>query len=328
MRKQYYPAIGLAKFFFSICIIGQHTRPLDFVPMLGAASKILFAIGVPFFFFCAGYFLTKKVDGREVFTKKRARYFLRIAALYLFGALLYLPFVSSIWFDGNPIDGTQILWYLKNQVIFGSFEHLWYLYALFFGGILYVVLWRFFGMRITLAVAALCYTVGVLVHSVLPAPDPAVRYSAWIGVQSVLLNGFPMIAFGGALRYFVRWMRPRMAIGTGVAAAVIYLGECLVYSRLPDRLALLFFAMPLLMASMVSLLAQIPLQPRRIYSVLQAASTWNYMLHFWFILAPYRLFKVTTVDSGLFVFVYTTVCTCVLSIAIGALSVRRRTITE
>lgn len=324
MGKRYYPAVGLAKFFFSICIIGQHTRPLDSIPYLGPMSKIVFVVGVPFFFFCAGYFLTNDAESGEVFTKKRIRYFLRIAALYLFGSLLYLPFVSYAGFSGRPIGGEQILWYLKNKVLLSGFEHLWYLYALLFGGILYLLLWRFLGMRVTLAVASVVYVIGVLVHSVLPPPADAVRYSTWVGVQSVVFSGFPVIAFGGALRYFAKAMRPRLAVGVGIAAGVIYLGECFIYSRLPDRMLLLFFAVPVLVASMVSLLVYISLKPRKIYSVLQSASTWNYLLHFWFILAPSCFFGIEMPESGIGLFLFVTVCTCAVSLPLGALSLRRR----
>lgn len=324
MGKRYYPAVSLAKFFFSICIIGQHTRPLDSIPALGQMSKAVFAIGVPFFFFCSGYFLTDNAEDGAVFTKKRMRYFLRIALIYLIGSLLYLPFVSSIWFDGAPISGEQVLWYLKNKVALSSFEHLWYLYALFFGGILYLLLWRFFGMRITLALASAVYVVGVLLHSVLPPPDAAVRYSTWIGVQSVVFSGFPMIAFGGALRYLAKTIRPRLAVGAGIAAGVVYLGECYAYTHLPDRMPLLFFAMPLLVASMFALLVYIPLPHRKIYSVLQSASTWNYVIHFWFILAPRHFFGIAMPESGFVLFMFVTACTCAVSLPLGALAVRSR----
>ncbi len=323
MGKRYYPAVGLAKFFFSICIIGQHTQPLDAIPSLEAMSKTIFVIGVPFFFFCAGYFLTS-AESAAVFTKKRLHYFLRIAALYLFGSLLYFPFVSSIWFNGDPINGEQILWYLKNQVLFSGFEHLWYLYALFFGGLLYLLLWRFLGMRRTFWIATAVYIVGVLLHSVLPPPAAAVRYSTWIGAQSVLFSGFPMLAFGGVLRYFAKATRPRLAIGMGIASAAVYLAECYVYGHLPDRVLLLFFSMPLLIASMVSLLVCVPLQPRKIYSVLQSASTWNYILHFWFILAPSCYFGIEMPKSGVLLFAFVTVCTCALSLPLGALATRRK----
>lgn len=145
---QSYGGVDIAKFLFSLVVIGIHTRPFSGITLFGLpVNSVVFPIAVPFFFFCAGYFLMRGASGGgRVFTKRRRRYLLKIAFLYLAAELLYLPFVSSIWFDGNPISGTQILWYLEHQVIFGSFEHLWYLYALFFGAALHMALVRLLGM--------------------------------------------------------------------------------------------------------------------------------------------------------------------------------------
>ena len=168
MQKQYYPAIGFAKFIFSIFIIGQHTQPLFEESFFNTAARILFTVAVPFFFFCAGFFLSRGLDSESVFTKKRIAYFLRIAVLYIVFSFVYLPLVPSMWFADAPINCVQIMWFVKERMLFGCFEHLWYLYALFFGGLIYLLLVRFLKIRAVTLIAVICYTVGVVFHNIIP----------------------------------------------------------------------------------------------------------------------------------------------------------------
>lgn len=319
--------VDAAKFLFSFVVIGIHTRPFSSLRLLGIPlTAFVFPVAVPFFFFCAGYFLMRGAGGKEaIFTKKRMRYLLKIALLYLAAELLYLPFVSSIWFDGTPINAAQILWYLKNQVLLSSFEHLWYLYALFFGSILHMALVRVLGMRGAFWIAAAVYAVGVTIHTVLPTLPDSVRYSAWIGAQSVLFSGFPLISFGGALASARRAVPPRRAAVAFLLSCALYFGECILFLRVyPRWLLLLFFSMPLLIASLFLLLSAIPTEKRALWFVLRESSTINYIIHFWFILAPERLFGLDMPRSGFRLFVFTCVCSCLISIPAAALIYMRK----
>lgn len=324
---QSYGGVDIAKFLFSLVVIGIHTRPFSGITLFGLpVNSVVFPIAVPFFFFCAGYFLMRGASGGgRVFTKRRRRYLLKIAFLYLAAELLYLPFVSSIWFDGNPISGTQILWYLEHQVIFGSFEHLWYLYALFFGAALHMALVRLLGMRGAVGIAAAVYVAGVTIHTVLPSIPDGVRYSIWTGVQSVLFSGFPLVSFGGALAAWPHPAAPKRAAAAFTVSLVLYWTECILFIRVyPRWLLLLFFSMPLLVASLFSLLLALPTKKRAVYFVLRESSTINYIIHFWFILAPRRLFGLNLPQSGFGLFAMTCACSCLVSVPAAILIYRRR----
>ena len=199
------------------------------------------------------------------------------------------------------------------------------MYALFFGSILHMALVRLLGMRGAFWIAVAVYAVGVTIHTVLPTLPDSVRYSAWIGAQSVLFSGFPLISFGGALAATRRAVSPGRAAIVFLLSGALYFGECILFLRVyPRWLLLLFFSMPLLIASLFSLLSAIPTEKRALYFVLRESSTINYIIHFWFILAPERLFGLDMPRSGFRLFAFTCVCSCLISIPAAVLIYMRK----
>lgn len=64
---QSYGGVDIAKFLFSLVVIGIHTRPFSGITLFGLpVNSVVFPIAVPFFFFCAGYFLcAARPEGAE-----------------------------------------------------------------------------------------------------------------------------------------------------------------------------------------------------------------------------------------------------------------------
>ena len=68
--KKNYQLLDIAKFFFSICIIGIHTKFLGEYKIGYYIETNIFRIAVPFFFICNGYFIAKSMDQNSFDNKK------------------------------------------------------------------------------------------------------------------------------------------------------------------------------------------------------------------------------------------------------------------
>ena len=87
-------------------------------------------IAVPFFFISAGFFLFRKTDPTAYDPTPCKQYILRILRLYGVWTVLYLPWViRDARADGKTLL-TGTVSFLRNFLLTGSYNHLWYLPAL------------------------------------------------------------------------------------------------------------------------------------------------------------------------------------------------------
>lgn len=125
--KKSYQLIDVAKFFFSICIIGIHTQLLCEYKLGYYIKTNIFRLAVPFFFICNGYFIAKNMNQKDHDNKQVAK----IIKQYLFWCLFYtiLYNVFAVWkfsLKGIISDilnvftfrSTNIMWYLGVLLIF------------------------------------------------------------------------------------------------------------------------------------------------------------------------------------------------------------------
>jgi len=132
-----YPAVDIAKLFCAVLIVMIH------VPPFGSANATPFAqagnfftrfylgrIAVPFFFISAGFFLFRKTDPRNYDPTPCRRYVLRILRLYGIWTILYLPWIVRDARAGGKTLLTGTVSFLRNFLLTGSYNHLWYLPAL------------------------------------------------------------------------------------------------------------------------------------------------------------------------------------------------------
>lgn len=134
-----FPAIDVAKFIFSVFVIGIHTRPLE--NATGELSKeltnFLFNLGVPFFFISSGFFLFSKPahDTKEQH-KIIKNYALRLSKLYLIWTAIYIPITLYDAFENGKGFVFNFVNFFRLLVLVGEHFYswpLWYLLASIYG---------------------------------------------------------------------------------------------------------------------------------------------------------------------------------------------------
>ena len=120
--------IDITRFLIALCIVAIHVYPFvsfneTFDYMI---TRVLFRIGVPFFLMLTGYYILPKVLKNKQVLKE---YTFKILKLYVISILIYLP----INIYNGYFSHFEILTFIKDIFINGTFYHLWYFPALILG---------------------------------------------------------------------------------------------------------------------------------------------------------------------------------------------------
>ena len=151
------------KFIMAIFIVALHLHPFqDVSPVLDYwSSAFLTRCAVPYFFVAAGFFLYRKMSDGVVSWPLLQRYCVRILRIYLVWTVIYLPW---IYYEvmGGQLTAHNLLVFLRNTLVSGSYWQLWFLNALVVAALLVALFlyWRWSFRRIFL-VTCLTYC-GVL----------------------------------------------------------------------------------------------------------------------------------------------------------------------
>lgn len=129
-QKQY-PIIDFMKFVMACCVVVIHTSPLQDVSVdLNFWTQNCFVrIAVPFFFVASGFFLFRKLSGKNP-SSVFQNYWMRIFRVYVIWTVIYAPILLWNILHGSQ-DITHALWITFRNIIFiASYFHLWFLHAL------------------------------------------------------------------------------------------------------------------------------------------------------------------------------------------------------
>lgn len=157
-----YGGLDAFKLLAAMLVVAVHTGPLvsydaqaDFM-LTGIAGRL----AVPFFFAASGFLFFRKLTGDEREDGRRLRrYAVRIAGLYGFAMLLYLPLNI---YKGDFREGMSALSLARDVAIDGTFYHLWYLPALLIGIVIVYYLRKWLGAGGLAVSGLLLYAAGLL----------------------------------------------------------------------------------------------------------------------------------------------------------------------
>ena len=139
-------------------VIANHTSPLlsygedaDFI-----LTRIIARMAVPFFLMVSGYFLYQYIENGDnsyilAFCKK-------IGFLYALSILLFLPLNLYAGHYEDPNWGFELV---KDILVDGTFYHLWYFPGLIVGVIIVVFLVRKIGLKLTIIISVILYSIGL-----------------------------------------------------------------------------------------------------------------------------------------------------------------------
>ncbi len=131
-RKSYY-SLDLAKFLCAIMIIVLHTSPFySYSKVLSFGFRsIITVVAVPFFFTVSGFLFFVKINSLQ--SNEQNQYFFkyikRLIIMYLIWSAIYFPFVIIEWMS-DGISAVDVLQYIKEFFIKGSYSTIWFLPAL------------------------------------------------------------------------------------------------------------------------------------------------------------------------------------------------------
>lgn len=327
----YYPSVDIAKFIFSILVITIHAKPFE----AGfAASALSFAasIAVPFFYFCSGFFLFHSgVSALPVH-----RYFVKYCAVYLSASMLFLPFVNTVWFHGEAFSAKQLLWFVYNKIICGSFGQMWFLYALVLAvWPAYLILRLIKNPYVIFSFAAFLLFAGSLIYGygVFGSAGSELSDSVFIGSQSALFCALPYLLSGGAFAFVLSKIKIRslksiwICITALTVSVLLYGAEGLLMKAVypSGSRVLILSGIP----SVCALFYLLSVHTGNVHSsnrLLRRISSCNYIIHYFVIfLFTYSFGFADTMPRFLF-FIVTAATTSLLSLVIAlAIMKTRRT---
>lgn len=170
-RNQYY-GLDIAKLFMAIVVVAIHTQPLiDCSNMiLVNISELFFKSAVPFFFLCSGFFLGKKICGKNKIEKlaQTKKYMKRIANMYVVWTVVYLPLAIYGFYLNHYSIIKSLIYYVRGFLVVGEQYNswiLWYLLSMIYALlILYVLVKYNCSIRTIILIAFMVYGFGYVVE--------------------------------------------------------------------------------------------------------------------------------------------------------------------
>ena len=198
-QKRRLDGIDLFKFILAFFVIAIHAYKTENMASFIFVDGIC-RVAVPFYFIVSGYFCFRK--------KNIEGYLKSIITLYLVWTVIYLPVIINGMITDNPKGHSAayviIRWIILQFSLSGSYFHLWYINATFWGVlIVYILLKVGIKPKGVLIISAAVYLAGLLGQSYhgLIAGTPVERIfqlycKVFSSTRNGLFIGFPFIAMG------------------------------------------------------------------------------------------------------------------------------------
>ena len=183
---QNYNSIDLCKFICSLLVVAIHIPFMAPVDVYGVSydffRHVIARVAVPFFFVASGFFLYKKFNLYNISLDVVKKYVMRIFQLYVVWSVIYLPINFLDYSQNNRSALIDVISYLRNFFLIGSYLHLWYLQATIVAVVLLTfLLYRCRSIRKIVTLVSILYLIGVLGNS-------------WYGLIAPVKNEFPLFA--------------------------------------------------------------------------------------------------------------------------------------
>lgn len=340
-----YNCIDLTKFILSILIITIHVSPfgnnnsaiaqsLNYVIKNGVAR-----IAVPIFFVISGFLLYKKIDKNSFSWKEPLRYITKIFKLYFIWSLIYLPLNIDISLHNDTTFMHDLLSYIRNFLLVGSYSQLWYLNATIFAVLMVsYFLYRRVSIKHILCISLGFYLIGLLAQSWygIIAPLSSAAPSLWnlllllekiiITTRNGLFEGMLFISIG---LYFAvsnsKHNIKKAAFFLGISV-ILFISEILLLEKLMwIREYDMFLSLIPIAYWSFALISNIHLENHFIYKKLRILSTLIFCTHTLVKFIVQRIFCNLHIylEETPFLFVYTLIISVCISYIILLLSTHK-----
>lgn len=236
--KKKYAAIDIAKYVSAMLVVCVHTYPLYEVSELLNTYWIqtVCRFAVPFFFTISGYFFFRKwSEDEEVNKYNLKKYLMRLGKIYLIWTVIYLPY--TIWdYSRVGFSVLNIISYLRDFLLNGSYYHLWFLPALMLGTVIVSYVYHKRGLKDTLKVGIITYIIGYFINVYTPVwetlPVISFLFAFFTKVFTTARNGIffaPMFITIGLLLSKTKRLPSRTSVIGFAASFVLLVLEVTLY---------------------------------------------------------------------------------------------------
>lgn len=258
-------SIDIVRLVCALLVVTEHTMP--FMDINGAVWNAIYRVcvlAVPFFFVVSGFFVACSNDKIKIL-KQYIRY-------YLLWTVVYDIWYFVDWaFLGAEYGKYDFLTFMKYRVIeflgWGSFYHMWFLWALIFCTILAAAFEKLRLEKFLLVLMAVCFIIGTALtpyYGIIITSNGVLRQFVeglfeqwWFGhVSDVLIRGIPYYYLGYWLAKWNIAERYKVQKWQLAALALLYIMEHFVVTEceISRDPALTFFMYPLTAAIVLWLL--------------------------------------------------------------------------
>lgn len=313
--------LDLARLVAAFLVVAIHISPLENLNPEADffLTGVLARLAVPLFLMISGYFVLSSSASARPFLKK-------IALLYLFSVLLYLP-IGIYAGHYEELSAPELL---RMLFLDGTFYHLWYFPALLLGILILSLLKRIPKKGWITAAVIVLYLLGLLGDGywglTQEIPYLSSAYEGYFSVSTYTRGGLfyaPIFLWLGVLVRESRPLKKTVCVGGTVFSFAMMSAEAFLLRSLGwQRHTSMYLLLPVCMFFLFRLLTLIPMQTDR---RLRGISTWIYLLHPAVIVGVRLMAKLTGTGSLLvdrLPIHYLVVC--LLSLAIALLVVRIR----
>lgn len=302
----------------SILVIAIHTYPLTFISetLDYAFTRVLFRIAVPLFLLITGYYILPRVLEDK---NKLIDYTKKIFKLYLISILIYLP----INIYNHYFTDFNILNFLKDIFLNGTFYHLWYFPALILGTWLVYLLLKTEKNKLTTTVVFLLYLIGLFgdsYYGLVANTWVSKFYDIIFNIFSYTRNGLfyaPIFLYMG---YTFKSIKNEISIKTNIALIIVFaclmlIEGMLLYSyNIPRHTSMYLFLIPLSYFLFNITIYHTGGSNKKIRNI----ASWIYILHPLFIIIIRILAKILhlniLIDNSLIMFILVTLSTVTFTI--------------
>ena len=284
--KPQYQWVDIPKFFFCVCIIAMHT-PLALPGRLWV-KKIIFRLGVPFFFAASGFFLSKSCKSRGVGAGIK-RYCLRLfQLLWVFSIVWIIQYAVDGLFIRETGIGRTVLEILQ-RILFEPQGALWYIQASLIGALMLIPFLKRNQIRAAVVLGIILYVFAEMCNnyyfmiegtSLQPIVDSYLKIC--MTSNNGVLVGFLFLALGVCVERFRLYERAGLVRVLFVISMAAYIAEIALIRPMQTETGDGAFYFSQILAAPLLLAAAIPLPPlitNERATLLRNLSTGMYLLH-------------------------------------------------
>lgn len=286
-------AVDFLKLIMAFFVVGIHSQLSKFFGPVGeGVLDNIFALAVPYFFICSGYFLFNKINISNINKENSiviTNYLKKIIKLYIVWSIIYLPLtIYGELFVWKTSTVKAVVKIIKNYILVGENFYSWQLWYLL--GLIVAVIIIYFlaklklNYKIITIISLVLFLIGIGIDTLSVNEVFENQLNVYYTVFSTTRNGFFYGFFYVSLGMLIANKEEKLGI-IDIAILILSIVGLLLFNASPFKR--LYIALLAFIIFKISLNVNLKNSP--IYLICRKLSIKVYLIHMYFV-AIYRLF--------------------------------------